>query len=243
VYEAENPNGGVNAMSDFDLFLKGLTTVLSKFFYAVVEVGRQAEEAEREAAAREELAAKKEPAAVVPEKKPEAVEAAPAAAALVKEKAPSAPEVPVEEKAPAPKAAPKAKKAAEAPKTRPAPTKATLKKWREVQERLIPVLREHPEGIRLHELGKAAGMGWQTIVRPLNNLLDEGRVLKLEDPKRYVLVEVAAKAEKADAAPAEPKGAKKPRAAAKGGKAADSSKASAGGGRKRKAGGRKGAKS
>lgn len=50
--------------------------------------------------------------------------------------------------------------------------------------RALTVIRVHPEGIRLTELGEELGADWRTLIGPVNRLIERGLVRK-EDRRYY----------------------------------------------------------
>lgn len=48
----------------------------------------------------------------------------------------------------------------------------------ETANRVLAVVRAHPEGVRLTEIGEALAIRWQTLVGPVNQLLNRGLIRK-----------------------------------------------------------------
>jgi hypothetical protein len=48
------------------------------------------------------------------------------------------------------------------------------------QERILQVLKAHPDGIRLVDIGNQLGVDWRGLIAPTKSLLDEGKVEKID---------------------------------------------------------------
>lgn len=53
----------------------------------------------------------------------------------------------------------------------------------ETADRVLAVVRAHPEGIRLTEIGEALDLQWQTLIGPVNDLLEREEIRKAD--QRY----------------------------------------------------------
>jgi len=47
-------------------------------------------------------------------------------------------------------------------------------------EQILRVLRAHPEGIRLVDIGNELGVDWRSLITSTKRLLDEGRIEKID---------------------------------------------------------------
>lgn len=47
--------------------------------------------------------------------------------------------------------------------------------------RVINVIRAHPEGIRLLEIGNELGVDWRSLTKVMKSLVDSGQVEKMDD--------------------------------------------------------------
>jgi len=56
----------------------------------------------------------------------------------------------------------------------------------ELARRVNSVIHDHPEGIRLVEIGEELGIEWRLLIAPVNILLERGRIRK-EDRRYYPL--------------------------------------------------------
>lgn len=48
------------------------------------------------------------------------------------------------------------------------------------QERILQVLKAHPDGIRLVDIGNQLGVDWRGLIAPTKSLLDEGKAEKID---------------------------------------------------------------
>lgn len=57
----------------------------------------------------------------------------------------------------------------------------------ELYDRALKIIEDHPEGIRLADIGKLLSVDWRILIAPVNRLIEEGEVRK--EDKEYFPVE------------------------------------------------------
>ena len=57
----------------------------------------------------------------------------------------------------------------------------TKDKKEELKGEILAVLKKHPEGMKLRDLGNFLGVNWRTLVGPVRSLCRQGKIERLND--------------------------------------------------------------
>jgi len=123
----------------------------------------------------------------VPTPVPEPAPEPPPAPEPTPEPAPEPTPEPTPKPTPEPKPEPTPELTAEpAPTPAPAPAaKEAAEEWESIETQILKCVQRHPKGVDLYDLAKELSLPWQTIVRPITQMVEDAVILKTRPGKVY----------------------------------------------------------